>query len=971
MKRLIGLLLVIIIGITGVSLYQRNISVDHQNGDYSLISQATQLEPDTMDSISTLELSSIQLKVDNQMKSKLALIYDREFVEEEFNNRLRDEYVSTYQKDFSLDAITFLGQAEDSFTNQRSSIELILGETGLAEYDLLLASYNSLMTTVESKNLNEEEFKTQVNTVKKEFEAFISTKLNPLSTPLEEEVLNLQNQVEFLEILDQMYVSISESIDSGSSLASIEQTGLKFLNVELLKHASVTNDIDSLVLVVEGLLEAEGINGLAFISDTSFSDNDLSKVETYTTYHKALSTILESKTKEFETTLDTYEKYELMLDDLNTAKKEGMQQVLTDLNDINIEISDALLANENELLVDDLETMVINNIDKNIASVDVADFNDKEVYIILDVKDLSSLNKEVLINDFKSIEQVDSFSVYSRDLAELQLRYLSSEMKSSELINSLNLKEELEYQIESLGVIELHPDGKQVKTDYYLSLKDIEASYEEDVNDLLDKSISLLPASLTSDEIDLVLEMFAINILEINQSYEQAFNGNTSSLLDGYKAYDLQMLEVEKTYVSVNERDIAYPDKEGVATIISMVEEYFEESSEDYDFAALLSKLDHYKFMGLKLDDSLGISFRIVFEGDTLYRINEQGVVDQKATYIIGGKPSGENAIRVNNEAEDISLMFDLKVIGLSQMLYIGLGILIMYLAIYFIKPKLFRKVIVFSLLILIAAIVIYPVLWIVGSSFNKGQSLLSAGISPFPKEPSLLQYQRLFLTTDYGFWFLNTLKIALINMVFSVILTVSTAYALSRFKFRGKKPMVMSLLILQVFPSFLGMVAIYTLLSRITWFSAFTGTASLLDTHFGLLLVYVAGQIPYNSWLVKGYFDTIPMSVDEAARIDGATHLQAFFKVILPLGRPIISFVAITNFMGPWMDFIFPRLILDTPEKKTLAIGLYEMINGQGQNNFTMFAAGAVLVAVPITILFSYFQKFIVTGLASGAVKG
>ncbi len=364
------------------------------------------------------------------------------------------------------------------------------------------------------------------------------------------------------------------------------------------------------------------------------------------------------------------------------------------------------------------------------------------------------------------------------------------------------------------------------------------------------------------------------------------------------------------------------------------------------------------------------IPFRIIVEGDTLHRLNE-GAIDQKATYVIGGKPSGENAVSISKETTELGLMFKLKVFGLSQIVYVSIGFILLMVALFFIDKKMFRVVLVFSLLIVIAVIVIYPVLWIIGSSFNRGQSLLSAGISPFPKEISLLQYQRLFLTTDYGYWFLNTFKIAVFNMVLSIILTVTTAYALSRFKFRGKKPMIMSLLILQVFPSFLGMVAIYTLLSRITWFSAFTGRPNLLDTHLGLLLVYAAGQIPYNSWLVKGFFDTIPISVDEAARIDGATHLKTFFKVILPLGRPIISFVAITNFMGPWMDFIFPRLILDTPEKKTLAIGLFEMINGQGQNNFTMFAAGAVLVAVPITALFSYFQKYIVTGLSSGAVKG
>jgi arabinogalactan oligomer/maltooligosaccharide transport system permease protein len=163
------------------------------------------------------------------------------------------------------------------------------------------------------------------------------------------------------------------------------------------------------------------------------------------------------------------------------------------------------------------------------------------------------------------------------------------------------------------------------------------------------------------------------------------------------------------------------------------------------------------------------------------------------------------------------------------------------------------------------------------------------------------------------------------------------------------------------MFPSFMGMIAMYNILWQL----------NMLDSHWGLILVYASGQIPFNTWLVKGYLSTIPKSLDEAAMIDGASKIRIFFSIILPLARPIMVFVALTQFMAPWMDFIFPRLILSSNEKKTLAIGLYDLISGDTNKNFTNFAAGAVLVAVPITAIFMYFQKYFVEGMLAGSTKG
>lgn len=272
---------------------------------------------------------------------------------------------------------------------------------------------------------------------------------------------------------------------------------------------------------------------------------------------------------------------------------------------------------------------------------------------------------------------------------------------------------------------------------------------------------------------------------------------------------------------------------------------------------------------------------------------------------------------------------------------------------------RIMLKIFVYLLLILISIIVLIPILWIVGSSLNPGDSLYTSTM--FPKNPTFIHYKELFTKTDFPIWYKNTLKIATANMILSVILTTSSSYVFSRFKFRGKKASLITILVLQMFPSFLAMTALYVLLWQI----------GLLNTHWGLILVYAGGQLPYNTWLIKGYFDSIPKSLDEAARVDGASNFTTFTKIILPLARPIIVFIALTNFIGPWMDFIFPNLVLRTAEKKTLAMGLYAMVTGQSNTKFTTFAAGAILVAIPITLLFVYLQKHIITGLSSGAVKG
>lgn len=302
---------------------------------------------------------------------------------------------------------------------------------------------------------------------------------------------------------------------------------------------------------------------------------------------------------------------------------------------------------------------------------------------------------------------------------------------------------------------------------------------------------------------------------------------------------------------------------------------------------------------------------------------------------------------------------------------------------------SLIGKLLTYIILSFTVISVIYPIYWIIIGSLNAGDSLYTASIFPFTVHwnyflhlfnPSNKNYSTTFMTgmtashyiylftkTDYWIWYKNTLFIAVMNTIISTVLVITASYAISRFRFPGRRYGLMSLLILQMFPSFMGMIAIYVLLQQLTLF----GPHGLLNSLWGLILVYAGGSIPFNVWLIKGYFDGIPKSLEEAAKIDGASHTTIFLKVMMPLAKPMIVFVAVTHFIGPWMDFIFARLVLTSSDKQTLAIGLFNMVTGLGHTQFSTFAAGAVLVAIPITILFMMFQKQLTEGLTAGANKG
>lgn len=272
-----------------------------------------------------------------------------------------------------------------------------------------------------------------------------------------------------------------------------------------------------------------------------------------------------------------------------------------------------------------------------------------------------------------------------------------------------------------------------------------------------------------------------------------------------------------------------------------------------------------------------------------------------------------------------------------------------------------FRLTLSYILLTGIAICCLYPALWVIFSSFRPGKSLYSKSL--IPESFTLDHFKELFTSDSFlfGQWYMNTLKISVITMIIGVTLTLLTGYALSRFRFRGRKTAMSTILILGMFPGFMSMIAIFILLKEL----------GLLDTHFALILVYSAGAPLMGSFLVKGFFDAIPRSLDEAAKMDGATNMMIFTRIILPLSKPMLAYVALTQFVGPWVDFIFARLVLRSRENWTVAVGLYDQINNFQNSNFTIFAAAAVLIAVLITLLFMFLQKLLVEGLTAGASTG
>ena len=264
---------------------------------------------------------------------------------------------------------------------------------------------------------------------------------------------------------------------------------------------------------------------------------------------------------------------------------------------------------------------------------------------------------------------------------------------------------------------------------------------------------------------------------------------------------------------------------------------------------------------------------------------------------------------------------------------------------------------ITYLILLAVAFVFFFPCLWLILASFSASGSIYSfEGF--FPTEYSLDSFKKLFTDIamyDYPKWFGNSLFIATMSCILGTFLTILTAYCMSRFKFKSRKALMKTTLVLGMFPSFMGMTAVYLLMTQFNF----------INNHWGLILIYTAGA-PLGYMVQKGFFDSIPNSIDEAARIDGATNFQVFWKIHMPLSMPIIVYTALTSFTWPWSDYILPKLLLKTKDTWTVAVGLMSL----GETEFSRFAAGSIFIAVPIVILYLFLAKYLINGMVSGAVK-
>ncbi len=286
-------------------------------------------------------------------------------------------------------------------------------------------------------------------------------------------------------------------------------------------------------------------------------------------------------------------------------------------------------------------------------------------------------------------------------------------------------------------------------------------------------------------------------------------------------------------------------------------------------------------------------------------------------------------------------------------------------------KPISPRKLVRYFLLYLLAvALILFaviPALWVVSASLNPAKSLI--GGTFFPAEPSFVNYEELLSSEffPYAKWFVNSLKIASITTVITVFLTSLAGYALSRFRFQGRRVLMLAILVLNVFPSILAMVAIFSMLQQLGTVIEWIG----LDTHAALILLYSTGSMGINVLLVKAYVDSIPVELDESALVDGATPWQTFRHIVFPIMTPIVITIGVLTFIAAYGDFVIARVLLKSSENLTVMVGLQLFQTDRFDQDFGVITAGAVLAAIPIILIYIPLQKYVIDGLTAGSVKG
>lgn len=262
-------------------------------------------------------------------------------------------------------------------------------------------------------------------------------------------------------------------------------------------------------------------------------------------------------------------------------------------------------------------------------------------------------------------------------------------------------------------------------------------------------------------------------------------------------------------------------------------------------------------------------------------------------------------------------------------------------------------------------SITLLPIIVTVSSAFSSAGSLTSTRL--IPENPTLNNFQTIITENNFWLWMRNSIIVSSISAVLSAMITTLTAFSFSRFRFRLRNHLLLGILIVQVFPSILAMVALFSLLQQIGQYIPIIG----LNQLGGLILLYLGGAIGINVWLMKGFFDSVPREIDESGMVEGASHWQIFWQLIFPLVRPIVLVVMILTFFGTFGDWLLPRLMIQDSSKYTLMLGLQQFIVNDYGNNWGVFAAGVVLGAIPQVLIFIILQEYIVGGLTAGAVKG
>ena len=268
----------------------------------------------------------------------------------------------------------------------------------------------------------------------------------------------------------------------------------------------------------------------------------------------------------------------------------------------------------------------------------------------------------------------------------------------------------------------------------------------------------------------------------------------------------------------------------------------------------------------------------------------------------------------------------------------------------------------------LIAAVVLiyslFPIIWTISASFSPTGSI--SGQSLIPDPPTLRNYERI-LSQDFWTWMWNSFKVSSVSALLAGLITLMSAFAFSRFRWVGRSQLLLVILLIQVFPAILAMVALFAILQQIGNYIPFLG----LNTHGGLILIYMGGALGVNVWLMKGFFDSIPRDIDESGKVDGASDWQIFWRLLFPLVRPIMVVSMILTFFGTYSDYLMPRIMITSANKFTLMLGLQTFIGSNYAQEWGAFAAGAVLGAIPMVAVYLLLQDYIVGGLTAGAVKG